>query len=122
MANAAKYSGKSRWIGISADIYDSSKSRREIRISVTDHGVGISSVELSQIFEPFYRSPRVLAAQIHGTGLGLAVAKHIVEAMGGRVSVVSQLDVGSVFTLHLPVADDMHRTDSADTLEAATSK
>jgi signal transduction histidine kinase len=122
MANAAKYSGKSRWIGISADIYDSSKSRREIRISVTDRGVGISSVELSQIFEPFYRSPRVLAAQIHGTGLGLAVAKHIVEAMGGRVSVVSQLDVGSVFTLHLPVPDDMYRTDSADILAAATSK
>ena len=43
-------------------------------------------------------------AQIHGTGLGLAVAKRIAEAMGGRLSVRSEVDVGSTFTLHLTVS------------------
>lgn len=75
----------------------------EVRISVEDHGIGIEGTELEQIFEPFYRSPAVTAAQIHGTGLGLPLARNIAEAMGGRISVVSKLGVGSRFTLHLPV-------------------
>jgi signal transduction histidine kinase len=103
IVNAVKYSGKNRWIGISASIYDAKTNQREIRISVRDHGRGISNSELGHIFEPFYRSPNVVDAQIHGTGLGLAVAKRIAQAMGGRLSVVSELGVGSTFTLHLPV-------------------
>jgi signal transduction histidine kinase len=73
----------------------------EVWISVEDSGIGISRSELSNIFEPFYRSPVATAAQIHGTGLGLFVAKHIAEAMGGRLSVTSEVGVGSVFTLQL---------------------
>jgi signal transduction histidine kinase len=76
----------------------------EMRISVEDHGIGIDSAELQQIFEPFYRSPVVAAAQIHGTGLGLPLAKSIAQAMGGRITVVSKVGVGSRFTLHLPLA------------------
>jgi signal transduction histidine kinase len=76
----------------------------EVRISVEDHGIGIDASELQQIFEPFYRSPVVKAAQIHGTGLGLPLAKSIAEAMGGRISVVSKVGVGSRFTLHLPAS------------------
>jgi signal transduction histidine kinase len=103
ITNAVKYSGKNRWIGISASAHDAKTNQREVRISVQDHGRGIGNLELGHIFEPFYRSPEVLNAQIHGTGLGLAVAKRIAQAMGGRLSVVSELDVGSTFTLHLPV-------------------
>jgi signal transduction histidine kinase len=104
ITNAVKYSGKNRWIGISASVHDVKTNQREIRISVQDHGRGISNSEVAHIFEPFYRSPKVVNAQIHGTGLGLAVAKRIAQAMGGRLSVVSELDMGSTFTLHLPVA------------------
>jgi signal transduction histidine kinase len=101
--NAVKYSGRNRWIGISASVYESENHHKEVRISVQDHGSGIGSSELAHIFEPFYRSPKVVDAQIHGTGLGLAVAKRIAEAMGGRLSVTSKVGVGSTFTLHLPV-------------------
>jgi signal transduction histidine kinase len=122
IGNAMKYSGKTRWIGVSADIANSPERPREVEISVTDRGVGISSEELSQIFKPFYRSPDVVAAQIHGTGLGLSVAKHIAESLGGRISVTSEVGVGSVFTLHLPLADALHSTKKTGTLETATSR
>jgi signal transduction histidine kinase len=81
--------------------------RYEMRISVEDHGIGIDAAELQRIFEPFYRSPVVTAAQIHGTGLGLALAKNIAEAMGGSISVVSRVGVGSRFTIHLPLASSV---------------
>jgi len=101
--NAVKYSGKNRWIGISASVHEAKNHIKEVRISVRDRGFGISSSDLPHIFEPFYRSPEVVDAQIHGTGLGLAVAKRIAEAMGGRLSVTSEVGVGSTFTLHLAV-------------------
>ena len=101
--NAVKYSGNNRWIGISASVHEVENHHKEVRISIQDHGSGISSSELPYIFKPFYRSPKVVDAQIRGTGLGLAVAKRIAEAMGGRLSVTSEVDVGSTFTLHLPV-------------------
>jgi signal transduction histidine kinase len=104
ITNGVKYSGKNRWIRISASVHGAKTNQWEVRISVQDHGRGISNSELGHIFEPFYRSPKVVDAQIHGTGLGLAVAKRIAHAMGGRLSVISELDMGSTFTLHLPVA------------------
>lgn len=104
VANAIKYSGKNGRIGISASLYEMKNDVEEIRISVQDHGPGISGSELPHIFEPFYRSPKVVEAQIHGTGLGLTVANRIAKAMGGRLSAMSEVGVGSIFTLHLPVS------------------
>ena len=107
IGNAAKYSGRSRWIGVSAELEELGNSSSGVRISVADHGVGICSSELPQIFEPFYRSPSVLVAHIHGTGLGLSVTKHLAEAMGATVSVKSEPDVGSVFSLHFQAATEL---------------
>lgn len=120
IGNAMKYSGKSRWIGIFADVNPASP--HEVRVDVKDRGLGISSAELQQIFKPFYRSPEVVAAQIHGTGLGLSVARHIAESMGGRISATSQVGVGSIFTLHLPISDDPHPKEIDGQLEAITSR
>jgi signal transduction histidine kinase len=104
VVNAVKYSGEARWISIRAYIGEAAGgSGREVRISVQDRGIGIEASEIARIFEPFYRSPAVAAAQIHGTGLGLPVARSIAEAMGGSLSVASELGVGSVFTLHMPI-------------------
>lgn len=105
IGNAVKYGGDDRRIGLRAFAAPlEAQSRQEVRISVSDRGIGIDSSELAHIFDPFYRSPRVHAAQIHGTGLGLSLAKRIAEAMGGRLSVVSELSAGSTFTLHLQTA------------------
>jgi two-component system sensor histidine kinase BaeS len=67
--------------------------------------MGIATTDLPYVFDPFFRSPQVVASQIRGTGLGLAIAKRSAEAFGGTLSVESQIGVGSVFTLRLPAFD-----------------
>lgn len=107
IVNAVKYSGKSRWIGVRAVLSHSQlRGRREVQVAVRDRGIGIAKAELAHVFEPFYRSPAVVAEQIHGTGLGLSVSQNIAEAMGGHLTVTSELGSGSVFTLHLPIVED----------------
>lgn len=101
LSNAIKYSGKSRWIRISARL-SKVRNASEVQISVEDRGIGIAPSELADIFKPFYRSPQVKAAQIHGTGLGLSVAKKIAESMGGRLSLTSSLGAGTTLIISLP--------------------
>ena len=121
IVNAVKYGGDAHWIRIRARLAQREHhGHKEILISVQDRGIGIEEEELQRIFEPFYRSSAVVAAQIHGTGLGLPVAKSIVEAMGGNLSVDSQLGEGSTFTLHLPVNSTKSHVAAADP-EAAPS-
>ncbi|HXJ89808.1 MAG TPA: ATP-binding protein [Candidatus Binatia bacterium] len=106
ITNALKYGDQGRWIAIRAS-EEGSKDHREIRICVQDRGKGIDRAELHHIFEPFYRAKAAVAGQIHGTGLGLPIAKSLAEAMGGRISVTSEVGVGSMFTLHLPVMQEL---------------
>jgi signal transduction histidine kinase len=104
ITNALKYGSGQLWIGIRARLSDHRLRGREVQISVADRGMGIGSLDLPHIFEPFYRSASVAAAQIHGTGLGLALARSIAEAMQGELTVTSSPGKGSTFTLHLPCA------------------
>ncbi len=101
IVNAIKYSGESRWIGLSVRVRPGERGP-EVRISVQDRGIGIAPIDLPHIFEPFYRSRDVVAAQIRGSGLGLRLVKHIVEAHGGSVFVESASGQGSTFILTLP--------------------
>ncbi|MFN0086231.1 MAG: sensor histidine kinase [Blastocatellia bacterium] len=103
LGNAMKYSGESRWIGLEVEVVRSERAE-EVRIHVSDRGLGIAPQELPHIFESFYRGAEVAAAQIHGNGLGLSLVKHIIDAHGGRVTVESRPNEGSRFTIHLPVA------------------
>ncbi len=103
ITNALKYGSSQRWLGIRARVSDlEGPDGKEAQISVSDRGMGIDAADLPHIFDPFYRSHAVAAAQIHGTGLGLSLAKSIAEAMNGRVTVVSTPGRGSTFTVHLP--------------------
>ena len=107
ITNALKYGREQGWIGIRVRAVELGAAGKEIQISVSDRGIGIAAADLPHIFEPFYRSPSVAAAQIHGTGLGLSLARRIVEAMKGQLTVTSEPGRGSTFTLHLPCAEQV---------------
>lgn len=98
LENAAKYSPPDSPIHITGEVRN-----RMIMTSVADRGPGIDDFEQSLIFEKFYRG-RNQRLQVQGTGMGLAIAKAIVEAHGGEIGVTSQLGHGSVFYFTLPVA------------------
>ena len=74
----------------------------ELVLSVQDSGIGIAPEELTRIFEPFYQAENFLTRQHRGTGLGLPLARRMVELMGGKLDVVSIQGTGSTFTLTLP--------------------
>ena len=93
--NAVKYTPNGGRITISGWREDG-----EIAVSVKDTGIGISSVESERVWERLYRADRSRAER--GLGLGLTVVKAIVEAHHGRVTLESQLNQGSAFTLYLP--------------------
>jgi signal transduction histidine kinase len=97
IGNAIKYGADGRWVGIRACF-----TAGRIEVSVTDRGVGIAAAHQAKIFDPFYRAPDVVAAQIQGAGLGLSLVKRIVEAHGGRITVKSAPGAGSTFTVALP--------------------
>ena len=96
--NAAKYSPPDSVIQTTAEV-----TGNEVITSVADHGPGIDELEQEMIFEKFYRGRNQRMA-IQGTGMGLAIAKAIVELHGGKISVTSQPGHGSVFHFSLPLA------------------
>ena len=95
LENAAKYSPAGSPIQISAE-----REGRFVRVNIADHGPGIDDFEQSLIFEKFYRGRGNRGVQ--GTGMGLPIAKAIMEAHGGSIDVKSQLGAGSVFAILLP--------------------
>lgn len=99
VGNAIKYGADGRWIGIRG-----SAAGGRVEISVTDRGIGIPAAEQAKVFDPFYRAPGVVAAQIQGAGLGLSLVKRIVEAHAGQVTLESAPGQGSTFTVTLPAA------------------
>ena len=109
ITNALKYGGEPAWLGVRA-VLAKNGAGTEIQVSISDKGIGIPPSDLRHIFRPFYRSPSVTATQIHGTGLGLAVANSVAEAMNGHLTVVSVRGEGSTFTLHLPCAKETTRS------------
>lgn len=96
MTNALKYTEKGN-IFIKGVI-----SRDGVDISISDSGIGIDAQEQQKLFSKFFRSEDSRVRQISGTGLGLYVCAKLAKLMGGRISMTSQLNKGSTFTLHLP--------------------
>jgi two-component system phosphate regulon sensor histidine kinase PhoR len=76
------------------------------RIDVDDTGIGIPQAHLPRIFERFYRVDRARSRELGGTGLGLSIVKHLVQILGGTVSVASRLGKGTTFTVELKTAQD----------------
>jgi two-component system phosphate regulon sensor histidine kinase PhoR len=97
--NAYKYTGPEKRIRFSVRVDGPS-----VTISITDNGPGIQPRDLKHVFDKFYRASDPLSRTIEGTGLGLAMVKHIVIGHGGRVSAVSEMGHGATFNVVLPVA------------------
>ena len=74
-----------------------------ITISVADQGIGIPEAEVERIFERFYRVDPARSRETGGTGLGLSIVKHIINKHGGEISVWSSENVGSTFSIRLPI-------------------
>jgi two-component system phosphate regulon sensor histidine kinase PhoR len=81
------------------------RGRDGVSIDVEDNGIGIPQADLDRIFERFYRVDKARSRQLGGTGLGLSIVKHIVLAHKGDVQVRSRVNLGTTFTVTLPVAD-----------------
>jgi signal transduction histidine kinase len=115
LSNAIKYTPKQGQITIGSRLVEGSDilpdqraglavRRSYVQITVTDTGIGIAPEDRERIFERFYRVESDLKVEAGGTGLGLAIVKPLVQLMGGRLRVESELGKGSTFTLILPVA------------------
>ena len=97
--NAIKYSGKVKQLSISAKTLGP-----DLSIEIADHGIGIPRAEQAKIFEKFYRVGNGLVHDVKGSGLGLSLVKHIIEAHNGTISVESDVGKGSRFTILLPLS------------------
>lgn len=97
--NAAKYSGDKPVVRVEVE------DGPEVAVRVSDNGPGIPASEQSKIFRKFVRGANAQTQEIKGTGIGLAMVKHIVDAHGGHIHVSSEPGRGSTFTILLPKGD-----------------
>ena len=96
VSNAIKYTNDGGLITISMK-----KTSKEVEVSIEDTGIGMSKEVVSHIFERFYREDK--ARNVEGNGLGLAIVKSIVDLHNGKIDILSQVDVGTVFIVKLPI-------------------
>lgn len=113
LGNAIKYSRTGSEVSIHAE-----KSAGELLIAVSDHGVGISKEDLPHIFEDFYAGRADRGAE-QSSGIGLAIARRIVEAHDGSISVESELGKGSTFVIHLPSLKEAYNSEPNPGVEMA---
>jgi two-component system phosphate regulon sensor histidine kinase PhoR len=104
--NAAKFSPPGTPIDVRAET-----AGDEVRISVRDRGPGISPEHWSRVFERFYKVDRARPREAGGFGLGLAITKHLVQVLGGRIWTEAARDGGQVFTIALPRGAARHEHD-----------
>jgi two-component system, OmpR family, phosphate regulon sensor histidine kinase PhoR len=106
--NAVKYCGPGARVALSVAV-----APEAVTVSVADNGPGIDERHLPRVFERFYRVDAGRSREVGGTGLGLSIVKHLVEAMGGAVSVSSKLGMGTTFSFSLRRGDRDGRADDA---------
>ncbi len=96
--NSLKYSGELKRIDVRV-----MKTNGTIDLSVADQGIGIPASDLPKIFDKFFRGSSPAVRRVRGSGIGLAITKHVAEMHGGEVLVESELGKGSTFTVRIPI-------------------
>lgn len=102
LSNAAKYSNEDTTVTIRT----SQQGASHVRVSVEDQGSGIPEEFRERIFDRFVRAQQTRTGDIEGSGLGLSIAKHIVEISGGKIHFETEPGVGSIFHIDLPIAEE----------------
>ena len=105
LENSVKYTPEGGALGLEME-----RTETEVRLMVWDTGIGIPDDDINNIFEPFYRSENRNVQDVEGTGLGLSLAKQLVEAHDWKITVDSELGKGSRFTIHIPIRDITEHT------------
>ncbi|RLG55917.1 MAG: hypothetical protein DRN95_07350 [Candidatus Hydrothermarchaeota archaeon] len=82
------------------------RKEKDVEVCIEDTGIGISKKHLKKIFEPFYQVDMSIRRKYGGTGLGLTIAKRIIELHGGKIRVESKVNKGSKFCFTLPIIRD----------------
>ena len=100
LGNALKYTPDGGSVTVTVDCDED-----RFTVAVADTGIGIAEEDCQRVFEKFYRSPDTRVSKIEGSGLGLAIAREVVRLHGGDITVESEPDKGSTFTLTLPVTE-----------------
>jgi CheY-like chemotaxis protein len=109
LSNAIKFTPEGGAVSMEVSIYNDINQdipSSWLRFAINDNGIGIDQKNISALFQPFTQLDGALNRQYEGTGLGLAIVKKLVELHGGRISVISTLEVGSCFMFDLPLSDD----------------
>lgn len=97
LSNAMKFTEKNKNVTLSVKVLNKTEENVSIRFMVTDEGIGMSQEKLVKIFKPFEQADTSITRSFGGTGLGLSISKSIVELMGGKINVESELGRGSRF-------------------------
>ncbi len=96
--NSVKYTEQGGTI-----IVNSLITNKEVKVEMSDTGIGITKEDLNKIFNEFYRSKNAKAAELRGTGLGLSIVKNLIKQYGGNIDVQSEIGKGTTITISFPV-------------------
>ncbi|ENH6340307.1 response regulator [Burkholderia vietnamiensis] len=113
LSNAIKFTSEGH-IAARVAVWPDARGVPEVELSVEDTGIGIEPTQRARLFKPFSQVDASITRRYGGTGLGLALCDRLVTAMGGTLSVDSTPQVGSVFSVHLPLQADIAPTRPLD--------
>lgn len=99
ISNAVKYTPAGGEVSVAVAV-----TSKNLTITVADTGIGISAADQTRLFDKFFRANNALKHDTEGTGLGLYIARNIIQAHSGKIAFTSELDKGTTFTVTLPVA------------------
>jgi signal transduction histidine kinase len=109
LSNASKYSPESKRVWLDVELVDD-----HLEFEVRDEGLGISEEDQKEMFTAFYRVHTEETRSIEGTGLGLVIAKGIVEIHGGQMTMESSLGVGTLFSFQIHDLNDIQQPENSD--------